>query len=132
MASSVGRGFVSGISICKASEHETHHFREFINRKTEEVYADKGYAGQRNYIDGKEGIENGIQYKASRGHPLHLWQKKRNNYITRHRRIVEGVFGSWKQWYGWRKTRFMGLIRNRLAIHLTAVAWNMKKWAMAT
>jgi IS5 family transposase len=45
------------------------------------------------------------------------------------RRIVEGVFGSWKQWYGWRKTKFIGVARNRLAVALTAVAWNMKKRA---
>jgi transposase, IS5 family len=132
LAASVGTGFIGGLSICKASEHETHHFKEFISSKTEEVYADKGYAGQRSYLDEKGDIENGIQYKASRGHPLYSWQKQRNKYITRHRRIVEGVFGSLKQWYGWRKTRFMGLLRNQLAIHLTAIAWNMKKWAMAT
>jgi len=46
------------------------------------------------------------------------------------RRIVEGVFGSWKQWYRWKKTRFMGLARNHLGVLLTAMAWNMKKWVM--
>jgi hypothetical protein len=42
---------------------------------------------------------------------------------------VEGIFGSWKQWYGWVKTRYWGLARNALKVGLTAIAWNMKKWA---
>jgi len=129
VAATIGTGFISGISVCKASEHETHHFREFISRKTQEAYADKGYVGQRAYLDLRR-IENGIQFKATRGNPLTTPQIARNKYITRHRRIVEGVFGSWKQWYGWRKTRFIGLLRNQLAVHLTAIAWNMKKWAV--
>jgi IS5 family transposase len=129
LAATVGTGFISGVSVCPASEHETHHFKEFIGAETQEAYADKGYVGNRKYLDEKL-IENGIQFKATRGNPLTVRQIERNKYITKHRRIVEAVFGSWKQWYRWRKTRFMGLVRNCLAVHITAVAWNMKKWAM--
>jgi len=42
---------------------------------------------------------------------------------------VEGVFGSWKCLYGWIKTKYCGLENNYLAATLTAVSWNIKKWA---
>jgi IS5 family transposase len=67
--------------------------------------------------------------KATRGHGLLEVEKYRNQKIVKKRRVVEGIFGSWKQWYGWRKTKYMGLLRNQLAVILTAIAWNMKKWA---
>lgn len=128
LSTSVKKGFVSKISVTKASEHETHHMEEVIGRKTKEVYADKGYVGKRAYLKKKK-IKDGIQAKATRGNPLSRKDIARNKRITGKRRIVEGIFGSWKQWYDWRKTRFMGLVKNTLAVSLTAVAWNMKKWA---
>jgi IS5 family transposase len=128
LAASVGQGFVSRFSVCKASEHETHHFQELLSKYTEAVYADKGYVGNRDRMQAK-GIRDGIQAKATRGHPLSFADTLRNQRITRKRRIVEGVFGSWKRWCGWRKTRFIGLARNELAVCLTALAWNLKKWA---
>jgi len=128
LAASVGQGFVSRFSICKASEHESHHFQELLSKRTEAVYADKGYVGHRDRLQ-EQGIRDGIQAKATRGHPLSFADTLRNQRITRKRRIVEGVFGSWKRWCGWRKTRFIGLARNELAVCLTALAWNLKKWA---
>ena len=127
LAASVGQGFVSRFSVCKAGEHETHHFQELLGKHTEAVYADKGYVGHRERLKAK-GIHDGIQAKATRGNPLSFADTLRNQRITRMRRIVEGVFGSWKRWCGWRKTRFMGLARNELAVCLTALAWNRKKW----
>lgn len=128
ISTSVKHGFVSKVSVCKASEHETHHMKKLISRGTKEVYADKGYVGKRGYLKNRN-IRDGIQAKATRGNPLSRKDIKRNKRITDKRRIVEGVFGSWKQWYDWRKTRFIGLIKNTLAVCLTAIAWNMKKWA---
>jgi IS5 family transposase len=124
LAASIAHGFVSGVSVCKASEHETNHLQEFITPETQEVYADKGYVGNREAVTAK-GIKDGIMAKGTRGHPLLEVEKYRNGRIVKKRRIVEGVFGSWKQWYGWRKTKFIGIARNRLAVALTAVAWNM-------
>jgi len=51
----------------------------------------------------------------------------RNKKITKSRRIVEGVFGGFKQWHGWRKTKYLGLLRNGLTVSMTSLAWNIKK-----
>jgi IS5 family transposase len=132
MATSVKHGFISGISICTAKEHEIHHLKEFVKRnKTEAVYADKGYSGLRKKVQAM-GLKDGIQAKGNRGHKLTRKEIDRNKRITKKRRIVEGNFGSWKQWYGWVKARFMGLARNQVGIILTALAWNMKKMALMT
>lgn len=128
LTASVKYGFVGKKTMSKASEHETHHMRKLIGRKTKEVYADKGFVGNRSTLKRKS-IKDGIQAKSTRGHPLTKKEIARNRRITRKRRIVEGAFGSWKQWYDWRKTRFTGLARNILAVSVTEIAWNMKKWA---
>jgi len=47
---SVGDGFVNGFSVCKASEHETHHLAQLLNPCTKVVYADKGYAGNKSLL----------------------------------------------------------------------------------
>ncbi len=117
------------MSVCRASEHETHHLKEFVRLDTRRVYADKGYVGNRQYLR-DEAIIDGIMAKATRGHSLTQQEQEHNARIVKKRRIVEGVFGSWKQWYRWKKTRFMGLVRNHLGVLLTAMAWNIKKWAM--
>ena len=131
ISTSVDHGFVGAFSVCGASEHESRHFRRFITPDTLVVYADKGYVGQRSFLAERK-LRDGIQAKATRGHALSFADISRNKRITVKRRIVEGVFGSWKQWYGWRKTRFMGLMKNELAVCLTALAWNMKKLAKLT
>ncbi len=127
-ATSIKDGFISDVSVCKASEHETHHLKEFLTRKTRAVYADKGYVGNKKLLKRRK-IRNGIMSKATRGHKLTSAEVERNKRIVKKRRIVEGIFGSWKQWYGWLKTKYWGLERNSLKVGLTAIAWNMKKWA---
>jgi len=128
LSASVRHGFIGKITVSKASEHETHQMKKLIDRDTKAVYADKGFVGNRSLVQ-RKGIRDGIQAKATRGHALTRQEIERNKRITRKRRIVEGVFGSWKQWHEWRKTRFMGLARNTFAVSMTAISWNMKKWA---
>jgi IS5 family transposase len=129
LSSSVGEGFISDVSVCKASEHEVHHFEELINRKeVKAVYADKGYVGKKKKLRAL-GIRDHIQDKGFKNRPLTAAQIERNKKISSVRIVSESIFGGWKQWYGWKKTKYMGLIRNTLAAVLTALSWNIKKWA---
>ena len=117
---------VSGIKVTTAKEHEVKHGEDLLREETYIAYMDKGYTGLQAVLK-ERGIRNGIQKKASRGHPLSEGDLERNKRITKKRRIVEAMFGCWKQWYRWRKTRYMGVIRNELACELTAIAWNIKR-----
>jgi IS5 family transposase len=127
MATSVGQGFISSFTVCPANEHESTHLAELLSSQTTVVYGDKGYAGRRGELE-KRDILDGIQSKGVRGKPLTRKEIERNKSITKKRRIAESVFGGLKQWYCWNKARFLGLARNRLAVGITSVAWNMKKW----
>lgn len=130
MSSSVKTGFISDLSVCKASEHEVHHFDELIKGKaTKAVYADKGYCGKKKSIKAL-GIKDFIQDKGARNRPLTEAQVRRNKNISSVRVISESNFGGFKLWYGWKKTKYVGLIKNTLAAVITAVCWNIKKWAV--
>jgi IS5 family transposase len=119
-------GFVSEIKVTTAKEHEVNHGEDLLRKETRVAYMDKGYTGMQGVLK-KRGIRNGIQKKARRGHPLTDQDVERNKRITEVRRVVEAMFGCWKQWYRWRKTRYMGSIRNELASEITAIAWNIKR-----
>ena len=130
VGSSVGTGFISDLSVCKASEHEVHHLEELLKGKgTKAVYADKGYCGRKKRIRAL-GIKDFIQDKAARNRPLTASQIKRNKSISSLRVISESNFGGFKLWYGWEKTKYVGLVKNTLAAVISAVCWNIKKWAV--
>lgn len=131
LSASVGTGFIAALSVCRAAEHESKHLRELLSRKTKKILADKGYYGCKKILKSLA-IQDGIQDKGFKNHPLTKKQLARNKKIAAHRVIAEGVFGSWKQWYGWIKTRYCGLEKNYLAATLTAISWNMKKWAFCS
>ena len=131
LSASVKTGYVSDLSVCPASEHESKHFLELLAKGTRKVYADKGYYGCKKLLQGST-IKDGIHDKGFRNRPLTKAQTTRNKSISKHRGIVEGVFGSWKQLYGWVKTKYYGLEKNYLAATLTAISWNMKKWAFSS
>lgn len=133
LSASVGTGFVNKVKVTTAKDHEGPILRDLLGSRTKVVYADKGYSGlkNRNLLERLE-IRDGIQRKGRRGHPLGKRDTERNKRITKSRRIVEGVFGSWKMFKGWVRTRFRGLIRNGLAAGISALAWNMKKFALLT
>jgi len=131
LSASVKTGYISELSICPASEHESRHLKELLKKGTKKVYADKGYYGCKKLL--KElAIKDGIHDKGFRNRPLTKAQIMRNKSISKRRGIVEGVFGSWKCLYGWIKTRYYGLEKNHLAATLTAMSWNMKKLAFSS
>lgn len=128
LSASIKTGYVSDLSVCPASEHESRHLTELLGKETKKVYADKGYYGCKKLLKGSP-IKDGIHDKGFRNRPLTKAQITRNKSISKLRGIVEGVFGSWKGQYGWVKTKYCGLAKNYLAATLTALSWNMKKWA---
>jgi IS5 family transposase len=125
-SASVGAGFISEIKVTTAKEHEVAHGEDLLREETEVAFMDKGFTGLQCALE-KRRIRDGIQKKARRNHPLTARDIERNKRITKSRRIIETVFGCWKLWYRWRKTRYMGLVRNELAAEITAIAWNIKR-----
>jgi transposase, IS5 family len=50
-----------------------------------------------------------------------------NRPIHRIRQRIEKIFGTWKRSYGLRRMRWRGMAKATLQIHLTAIAYNLKR-----
>ncbi len=77
IAASVGMGFVSGVSICRARKHETHHPKEFVWRGTRRVNAEMACVGNQ-FCPRHEAIIDRILAKASQAISLTRQEQEQN------------------------------------------------------
>ena len=73
-----------------------------------------------------ESLLNLLKYRhlwAARVRRLHEW----NQPIHRVRGRIEKIFGTWKRSYGLRRMRWRGLAKAAIQVHLTAIAYNLKR-----
>lgn len=47
--------------------------------------------------------------------------------FSRIRSAVERPFGVLKRSYGWRRVRYVGLMRNKAHLYITSICFNLKK-----
>jgi IS5 family transposase len=96
------------------------------------VYADKGYAKEaRRRMLKAAGIQDGIMHKSWGGGPkLTDWQRQKNKAIARIRCRVETVFAIFKKHMGYRRVRYIGLIKNQAQLLFLAFAYNLKRAAV--
>ena len=92
------------------------------------VYGDKAYASQglRDRL-ADAGINDGLMYKAARNKPLKPWQSWFNKAVAAIRAAVERRFGIMKRAYGFRRVRYIGLLRNACHLQLLCTAINLKR-----
>jgi IS5 family transposase len=50
-----------------------------------------------------------------------------NRPIHQIRARIEKIFGTWKRSYGLRRMRWRGLAKAALQVHLTAIAYNLRR-----
>jgi IS5 family transposase len=96
-----------------------------------EVFADSAYRGDHfcNAVCAKGGIAKVVatgmwgrnEHEARR--KLREW----NQPIHRVRGRIEKIFGTWKRSYGLRRMRWRGLAKAALQVHLTAIAYNLRR-----
>jgi len=117
-----------------ANVNETTVADELICLDEKAVYGDKGYAkAERRHRLTAAGIEDGIMHKSWGGGPkLTTWQHRRNKEIAAIRCRVETVFAIFKKHMGYRRVRYIGLIKNRAQLLLLAFAYNLKRAAVLT
>lgn len=98
------------------------------NRDSGAIYADKAYdTHARRELLASLGLEDGIMQRASKHHRLTEAQRSRNRTLSKIRGRVETVFAVLKQAYGYRRTRYVGLIRNQLQLTLLAICFNLRR-----
>lgn len=123
-----GTGIIRKAEMTLANVYDGHKLIEMVNRDEGIVYADKAYDTKGNVsFLGKNGIINGILRKGYRGHPLTKEDRARNKPLGKIRSGIERIFGTLKRSYRYRRTRYIGLLKNGLEFLLLCMAYNMKK-----
>jgi IS5 family transposase len=103
------------------------------NRDSAAVYADKAYdTHARRELLARLGIEDCIMHRPNKHHPLTEQQSRRNARLSKVRCRVETIFAVLKQTYGYRRTRYVGLLRNQLQLTLLAICFNLRRALVLT
>jgi transposase, IS5 family len=92
------------------------------------IYADKAYdTHHRRDLLARLGLADGIMHRPNKHHPLTMRQRQRNAALSKIRCGVETVFAVLKRIYGFRRTRYTGLVRNQLQLTLLAICFNLRR-----
>jgi len=123
-----GSNLIADIVTTTAKVADTIVFDLLLPAYAKVVVADKGYYSQeRKRQLRKQGIFCGILDKASRGKKLSASQKKRNKKLSSVRAYVEHPFNAIKNWFKFRKTRYVGIVKNTAQIFMLATLYNLHK-----
>jgi IS5 family transposase len=116
------------IEISHIEEHDSQYFERMLPKDAEAAFADKAYRSKTiNEFLRKRGITNRILFKGYRNHPLTEAKVRRNRVLSRTRSTIERKMADLKRWCSMARMRYFGLERNRLWIHLCAIAANLKR-----
>ena len=96
-----------------------------------EVFADSAYRGShfRDAVRAKGGVPRIVATGMWGSDEAETLQKLKdwNQPIHRVRGRIEKIFGTWKRSYGLRRMRWRGMAKAACQIHLTAIAYNLKR-----
>jgi IS5 family transposase len=135
VAADQGSILIRTATLTPANVAETMVADELIlaNRDSAAVYADKAYDTQaRRALLARLGIKDCIMHRPNKHHALTEAQSRRNAKLSKIRCRVETVFAVLKRVYGYRRTRYVGLIRNQLQLTLLAICFNLRRMLVMT
>ncbi|MCH2228231.1 MAG: IS5 family transposase [Candidatus Caenarcaniphilales bacterium] len=99
-----------------------------LSGATESVIADKGYYSQELKRQLRsQGIHCGILDKAPKGKKLSNSQRKRNKKLSSARAFVEHPFNVIKNWFKFKKVRYVGIVKNTAHVFMLAMMHNIYK-----
>jgi len=123
--------FVEQVSVTSANINDGKAGPDALPDNPGEVFADSAYRGShfRDAVRSKGGtpriVATGMWGRDEQEtlRKLHQW----NQPIHRVRGRIEKIFGTWKRCYGLRRMRWRGLAKAAVQVHLTAIAYNLKR-----
>jgi len=123
-------GFIHRQSVTSGNTHDSQERDTLLLGDESALYADAAYTSEdtRKTLE-KWGIEDQVQRKGYRNHPLSESDAIRNAQIAVTRSGGERPFATYKQHYGLARTRFLGLAKNETFYGLAAIAANIRKGA---
>ncbi|WP_257558189.1 transposase [Sphingobium sp. CFD-2] len=96
-----------------------------------EVFADRAYRGSHfgSAVRAKGGTPRIVTHSvwARTQEEAEVWLRVWNQPIHRVRGRIEKIFGTWKRSYGLRRMRWRGIAKATAQVHLTALAYNLKR-----
>lgn len=96
-----------------------------------EVFADSAYRGSHfaSAVRTKGGTPRIVTHSvwARNEEEAQAWLRTWNQPIHRVRGRIEKIFGTWKRSYGLRRMRWRGIAKATAQVHLTAIAYNLKR-----
>jgi IS5 family transposase len=111
-----------------ADVHDSQPAAELIQGDEKAVYGDKAYASAALRAKlAAAGIEDRVMYRAARNTPLKSWQSWFNKAVAGIRAGVERRFAVMKRHYGFRRVRYLGLLRNACHLQLLCTAINLRR-----
>jgi len=123
-------GFIHRQSITPGNVHDSQERDTLLLGDESALYADAAYSSEETRDTLKcFNIDDQVQRKGYRGHPISQSDKDRNARIAVTRAGGERPFATYKRHYGLARTRFMGLAKNATVYGLAAMAANIRKGA---
>jgi len=121
-------GFIHRQTVTAGNVHDSQERDTLLLGDEAALYADAAYSSKetRDKLD-RFGIDDQVQRKGYRGHPLSEADRGRNDEIAATRSGGERPFATYKIRYGLARTRLMGLSKNLTFYGLAAIAHNIKK-----
>lgn len=127
-------GYVDHVEVHPANQAEVNKLPGIVDALVEQgirpegVLADKGYAStaNRDYLKAK-GIGDLIQFKGSRGNPVHPLQTQMNRAIATLRHKVEQGFGTMKRRFHLSRARYFGAAKTQAQMVWAALGLNLLK-----
>jgi transposase, IS5 family len=122
---------VEEIAITSANINDGRAGPDALPEDPGEVFADSAYRGShfRDAVRAKGGIPRIVATGMWGRDEQETLQKLKdwNRPIHRVRGRIEKIFGTWKRSYGLRRMRWRGIAKAAVQIHLTAIAYNLKR-----
>ncbi len=129
-----GSGLIRRRLLTPASVNDTVPADALIIGDEAAVYADKAYDSHaRRARLRAAGIKDRIMHRANKHHPaVSRWKVRRNKLIAPIRAAVEGIFGTMKRSYGYRRVRYFNLAANTIHLDLLCMAINLRRAEVLT
>jgi transposase, IS5 family len=123
-------GFIHRQTVTPGNVHDSQARDTLLLGDETRLYADAAYSSRETRDKlARFGIEDHVQRKGYRGHPLSEENKVRNKEIGVTRAGGERPFAHYKRVYGLARTRVLGLKNNMTFYGLAAIAHNIQKGA---
>lgn len=129
IATDQGSGLIRKAILTTAKVYETDVADALLSGDEQAVYADKAYEKKaRREALKRAGVKDRILHRRHK-HIAQLphWLQVRNKLITPISAQIERTFAVFKQLYGWRRIRYIGIHANQTHLHLIATAFNLRR-----